>query len=190
MASFSRYHLLMPSPPVWTDVAQEIFGDALHPVARFSFSSQQISADHLTHLLTRSKLRERVVPIDAEIARQAIGQPDSMLDLADFDSAADFVERGFGYTVLDGSKMMGVAYSSLVCSHGIEVSVFVDEAYRQRGVATALCSRLLLDCLKLGLRPNWDAANRESVRLAEKLGYLYRATYDAYYHTKPDEDQK
>ena len=48
--------------------------------------------------------------------------------------------------------------------------VYVEERHRQRGVATALCSRLLLDCLALGLRPNWDAANAESVRLARKLG--------------------
>ena len=47
-------------------------------------------------------------------------------------------------------KMVGAAYSSLVCSQGIEVSVYVEERHRQRGVATALCSRLLLDCLALG----------------------------------------
>jgi hypothetical protein len=49
-------------------------------------------------------------------------------------------------------------------------------------VATALCSRLLLDCLALGLRPNWDAANAESVRLARKLGNAFVEAYDAYYH--------
>jgi L-amino acid N-acyltransferase YncA len=87
-----------------------------------------------------------------------------------------------GYTVLDGGEMMGAAYSSLVCSQGIAVSVYVEERRRQRGVATALCSRLLLDCLALGLRPNWDAANAESVRLARKLGNAFVEAYDAYYH--------
>lgn len=79
---------------------------------------------------------------------------------------------------------MGVAYSSLVCSQGIEVSIYVEEAYRRQGVATALGSRLLLECLTYNLRPNWDAANPESVKLAKKLGYLYLESYDAYYHTK------
>lgn len=48
---------------------------------------------------------------------------------------------------------MGVAYSSLVCSQGIEVSVYVEEAYRQQGVATTLGSRLLLECLRYNLVP-------------------------------------
>jgi L-amino acid N-acyltransferase YncA len=139
-------------------------------------------ADHLNQLLAGARFRDRVVPINLELASQAAGQPDSFLDLSDFDSAADFVDRGLGYAVLDGGKMVGAAYSSLVCSQGIEVSVYVEERRRQRGVATALCSRLLVDCLALGLRPNWDAANAESVRLARKLGYGFVETYDAYYH--------
>ena len=78
-------------------------------------------------------------------------------------------------------RKIGVAYSALVCSAGIEVSIYVDERYRQRGVATALASNLLIECLKQGLRPNWHAANRESYRLAKRLGYTFTETYDAFY---------
>lgn len=178
MASFPAYHLLMPSPAAWLRLAQEVFGEHLVALPRYSFSSAQLSAEHLSQLLASARLRDRVVPVSLELASQA----DSFLDLSDFDSAADFVERGLGYAVLDGGKLIGAAYSSLVCSQGIEVSVYVEERRRQRGVATALCSRLLLECLALGLRPNWDAANPESVRLARKLGYEFVETYDAYYH--------
>jgi L-amino acid N-acyltransferase YncA len=51
---------------------------------------------------------------------------------------------------------MGVAYSSLVCSRGVEVSIYVDECYRERGVGDALASRLLLECKRQGLRPDRD----------------------------------
>jgi GNAT superfamily N-acetyltransferase len=182
MASFPAYHLLMPSPAEWLELAQEIFGERLVSLPRYSFSSARLSAEHLGQLLSRSRFRDRIVPISLDLVVQAAGQPESFLDLSDFDSAADFVARGFGYTVLDGGEMIGAAYSSLVCSHGIEVSVYVEERRRQRGVATALCSRLLLDCLALGMRPNWDAANTESVRLARKLGYVFVEAYDAYFY--------
>jgi GNAT superfamily N-acetyltransferase len=184
MQSFPAYHLLMPSPVAWLELAQEIYGEHLKSFPRYSFSSTQLSPEHLTQLLARSPFRERIIPVSPDLAKQAAEQAESYLDLSDFDSIPDFIERGFGYTILDNGKMMGVAYSSLVCSQGIEVSVYVEEAYRQQGVATALCSRLLLTCLTHNLRPNWDAANPESVKLAKKLGYVYLESYDAYYHTK------
>lgn len=80
------------------------------------------------------------------------------------------------------SPPMGAAWSSLVCSNGIEVSIYIEEAYRQRGVATALASRLLLECLRNKLKPNWDAANPESFKLAKKLGVRFIEAYDAYFY--------
>jgi GNAT superfamily N-acetyltransferase len=184
MQGFPAYHILMPSPPAWIDLARELYGEHLKAFPRYSMSAAHLSADHLTQLWGGSSQRYRFLPLSLDLARQVAEQADSYLDLSDFDSVADFVERGLGYVALDQDKVMGVAYSSLVCSQGIEVSVFVDEAYRQRGVATALSSRLLLTCVQQGLRPNWDAANPESVKLAQKLGYVYLKTYEAYYHTR------
>jgi GNAT superfamily N-acetyltransferase len=160
-----------------------MYREHLQPFTRYSFSSTGLSAQHLQGVLDISPYRERIIPISAELAAQLANQPDSYLELSDFDSPQDFVERGLSFTILDQGKVMGVAYSSLVCSRGIEVSVFVDEPYRQQGVATALAGRLLLECLNLGLRPNWDAANPESCKLAQKLGYIFVETYNAYYHT-------
>jgi len=184
MQSFPAYHLLMPSPAAWLEIAQEIYGVHLKSFPRYSFSSTQLSPEHLTQLLERSPFRERIIPVSLDLAMEATERPEGYLDLSDFDSVSDFVERGFGYTLLADGKTVGVAYSSLVCSQGIEVSVYVEEAYRRQGAATALCSRLLLECLRHNLRPNWDAANPESIKLAQKLGYLYLESYDAYYHTK------
>lgn len=186
MQGLPAYHLLMPSPAPWLEVAQEIYGEHLQSFPRYSLSADPLSPERLASLLEHSPFRERVVPISLEVACQAAEQPESCLDLSDFDSAADFVERGLGYTMFDRERMMGVAYSSLVCSSAIEVSVYVEEPCRRQGVATALCSRLLLECLTHGLRPNWDAANPESVKLAKKLGYLYLESYDAYYHTEKE----
>ena len=183
MRAFPRYNLLMPSPPDWVDLAKEIFGQHLQPFTRYTFSAAGLSQEHLTALLQKSEYSARVVRIDAEVAEQMAVQEDGFLDLSDFDSVQDFTERGIGFTIRDGQKFMGVAYSSLVCSTGIEVSVFIDEPYRQKGVATAISSKLMLECLQRGLRPNWDAANPESCKLAERLGFSMIETYDSYYHT-------
>jgi GNAT superfamily N-acetyltransferase len=184
MKALPAYSLLMPSSAGWAELAREIYPETLEPFTRFRFSADSLSAPNLSQCLGESGYREQVIPITAEIARKLIQQPESYFEISEFDSVEDFLERGLGYTVLDDEKVMGVAYSSLVCSAGIEVSIFVEERYRRKGVATALASRLLVESLKRGLRPNWDAANGESYRLAKKLGYTFVEAYDAYYHTK------
>ena len=138
MERLPAFHLLMPSPDPWTALAQEIFGDDLKPFPRHSFTSADLSMDDLTKILAGSSFCDCVIPLTLDLVSQAAEQPDSFLDVSDFDSPADFIERSFGFTILDDEgKMTGVAYGSLVCSQGIEVSIFVEEPYRQQGVATA-----------------------------------------------------
>ena len=175
------HSLLMPSPAEWIAAAQKVFQDRLVPYTRYSFSPDQLSEAHLASLFDNSPYRDRVVPLEADQVARLVAQPESYLEIGDFDSPADFFERGVGFAALEGESVMGVAYSSLVCSRGIEVSIYVEERYRGRGVATALASRLLLDCKQRGMRPNWDAANPESCKLAKKLGYVFAEAYDAYY---------
>lgn len=182
MKKFPAYNLLMPSPDQWLEVARETFGDRLKPFTRYSFSAANLSEPHLAGLLEQSRHQTLITPLVVSLAEKLAGLPESYFEISDFDSALDFIQRGFGFAALDGEQLMGVAYTSLVYSSGIEVSIFIEERYRQQGVATALAARLLLECLRQGVRPNWDAANPESCKLALKLGYSFVGTYDAYYY--------
>jgi GNAT superfamily N-acetyltransferase len=184
LKAFPAHSLLMPSPPEWISAAQAIFAERLVAFTRYRFSAEGLTEEHLGELLENSPFRERIIPLDAaNLARSAL-QPASYLEIEAFDSPGDFLERGFGFAAVEGDREMGVAYSSLVCSRGIEVSIYVHERYRERGVATALASRLLLECKRRGMRPNWDAANAESCKLAKKLGYVFEETYEAYYYSE------
>jgi len=177
----SSYPLLMPSAPGWIDLAKEVHGEKLALFPRYSFSSQHLSLGHLDHLLANSPFKDAIKRIDTAAAGEALAIQDGVLDLSDFDSAEDFVERGTGFRLMDHDSVMGVAFSSLVCSKGIEVSIFVFPEHRRKGVALALGSKLLKWCLEHHMDPHWDAANPESCTLAEKLGYVQTETYNAYY---------
>jgi GNAT superfamily N-acetyltransferase len=183
MSSLPAYGLFMPSPREWREVAREIFGQNLQSFTRYSFDTTDLSIQHLEHVLEQSPHKNHLVPLDTELAAQLARRPASYLEISDFDSVQDFIERGLSFAISEDDQVVGVAYSSLVCSRGIEVSIYVEESYRQQGIATALASQLVLECLKKGLRPNWDAANPESCKLAQKLGFVFIETYDAYYHT-------
>ena len=183
IADFPAYNLLMPSSPGWADLARQQFGDGLKSNTRHSFSSDSLNAERLNQLLNDCSFEGEVMRIDTAVAHRLSSKKHLYFDLADFDSAEDFATRGLGFVAMVGEKPVGIAYSSLVCSQGIEVSIFVDEGFRRQGVATAVAVHLLLACLARGLHPNWDAANPESVRLATKLGYRSTGSYEAYFLT-------
>jgi len=175
------YRLLMPSAGEWIEVAKEIHDERLVPFPRFSFSSENLSLKHLDGLLDDSPHKDAIRRIDSAILTQLTGEPDSVVDIADFDSAEDFLKRGVGFSLMDSQSVKAVAYSSLVCSKGIEVSIFVFPEHRRNGMATALACKLLKWSLEYDMDPHWDAANKESCKLAEKLGYVQTGTYVAYY---------
>lgn len=149
-----------------------------------SYSSEHLSLEHLDRLLDGSQFREAIRRVDASLAARVQGGEWGFLDISAFESAQDFEARGIGFCVMASDTMLGVAYSSLVCSKGIEVSIVVSERHRQRGMATALACVLLKYCLQDHLDPHWDAANRPSCALAEKLGYVPSGTYRAHYLTE------
>jgi GNAT superfamily N-acetyltransferase len=171
------YSLIMPSGPGWETLADEHLGDRLEPTQRVSFAPDGLAPAHLDALVAASPDRERLQPLDAARVAALAGRPDGWLDLDGFMSPADFAARGFGYAVIDGEAVLGAAWTSLAWSRGIEVSVFVEPRHRRHGVATVVAAALVRDSLARGLRPSWDAANPESCRLAERLGYVHTGTY-------------
>ena len=179
LSAFPRFGLMMPSLSGWLEAARALHGSAWRVFPRYRFSADTLSRSHLTGMLAGSA--HHVSVLDPSATALLSAGPEPLLDLADFDSADDFLARSFGFAAFDGDRPMGLAYASLICSHSIEVSVFVDEPYRRRGLATAVSAALLLESLDRGLRPNWDAANRESCALAQKLGYTPAGTYEAGY---------
>ncbi len=179
--SLPPYTLFMPSPPEWVALAKETFGERLLPFDRYSFSPAQLSFDHLESLWQSFPDKTAIRRIDIALAERIRRDPDSMVPLTDFDSAEDFFERSIGFCMMKDGAMVGAACGSLACSRGIEVSIFVADEYRRQGVATALACRLLQYCLEHRMEPHWDAANPESCKLAEKLGYVYTGSYEAYY---------
>lgn len=184
MADLPAYNLLMPSTPGWVELARQQLGDTLQTNTRHSFSSDSLSASHLNLLLNNGSFQGEIVAIDTAVAHQLSTSSQLYFDLADFDSAQDFATRGLGFVALVDAQPVGIAYSSLVCSQGIEISIFVDEPHRRQGIATALGAHLLLACLQRGLHPNWDAANPESIKLATKLGYRSLGSYEAYFYAQ------
>ena len=181
VASLEPYAMLFPSADGWAELAKDVHGARLVEIPRYSFSSRQLRMEHLETMLRASEWCDKLVRVDSALATHLYRIPGHWFDLSDYESGEDFVARGLGYCLFEAGMPAAGGYSSLVCSRGIEVSIYVEPPYRRRGVAAALACALLIECLRAGMEPHWDAANVESCRLAEKLGYTATGEYRAWY---------
>ncbi|MCA9968998.1 MAG: GNAT family N-acetyltransferase [Anaerolineales bacterium] len=184
VAGIRPYSLIMNPPPAWHDLLRRRMGACLKAMPRYSFSSVGLDEAALRATWQGSPHAPAIRRIDGPLAEALWADKDSLVDMRAYASAADFVDRGLGYCLMDGTAVVGTAYASLVCSRAIEVSVVVLPPYRRQGAATALCAALLSDCLARHMDANWDAANPESCALARKLGYVDAGSYHAYYLTE------
>jgi len=96
------------------------------------------------------------------------------------DITEDFEHNGIGVCCLYNDELIGVCSSNIIYEDGIEVNVGTKEEYQRQGIATAMAAKLILRCLECGKKISWDAANLNSVKLAEKLGFEYDKPYDVY----------
>lgn len=97
-----------------------------------------------------------------------------------YDDYALYQKHGLGAVVLKDGKPVSGASSYSGYLGGIEVEIITREDHRRKGLAYACGAKLILECLKRGWYPSWDAQNKWSVSLAEKLGYHFDHAYTAY----------
>lgn len=99
---------------------------------------------------------------------------------SNFRSKAGFEALGRGFAVIKEGRIVSSATSYSRYREGIEVDVETSEQERRKGLALAVCAKLILSCLDEGLYPSWDAANIGSLHLAQKLGYEFDCEYASY----------
>jgi GNAT superfamily N-acetyltransferase len=175
------YQLFISMSAGWLESIRTRYGIRLQEMPRYQCSAENLSLDHIQQQFARFGHPECIRPIDLSLAQKLYAEQDHFIDLHMFDSAEDFIQRGIGHVYMEEETILAGAYSSLVCSRGIEVSVFVLDDHRRKGIATALSCALIQSSLARGLNPHWDAANPESIKLAQKLGYRFAGEYTAYY---------
>lgn len=96
---------------------------------------------------------------------------------AQFSDYGQYQSLGVGYVVYEGERVVSGASSYARYRDGIEIQIDTRHDHRHRGLAYACAARLILECLDRGWYPSWDAHNKASLALAEKLGYHFAGEY-------------
>lgn len=87
---------------------------------------------------------------------------------------------GLGCVILKDGQIVSGASSYSSYKEGIEIEIDTHIDHRRKGLALVCGAKLILECLKRNLYPSWDAQNKGSVALAEKLGYHFDHAYPVY----------
>lgn len=123
-------------------------------------------------------------PIDGALYDACRATPQMEDLVSSFRNKEEYLRLGRGFVILKNGMIVSGSSSYTRYRAGIEIEVDTVEEERGKHLATAASANLILSCLKDGLYPSWDAQNKISLRLAEKLGYRFSHAYTAYAFTR------
>ena len=174
--------IMVPQNNDWAKLIELCYGDKANKIIRYATKKESGVFD--------------TEQLEKAVANLPVGYELKMMEEPEYDMcqnngwAADLVSQykdysmykklGMGVVVLKDGELVAGASSYSTYDKGIEIEIDTREDHRRKGLAYVCGAKLILECLKKDLYPSWDAQNKWSVALAEKLGYSFSHEYVAY----------
>lgn len=175
--------ILVPGHTGWSDLIVDTLGGQAVPFTRYATRRMPETFDrHKLFSFTKAVPKGfMITPIDKEMYITLLEREWSRDLCGCFVDESDFLRQGLGFVVIQGGLPVAGAASYAVCEGGIEIEIDTHPDFRRLGLAAACGAKLILESLKRGVYPNWDAHDSRSLALAEKLGYQLDYPYAAYW---------
>lgn len=174
--------IMIPQSEEWAALIEACYRERAQKVMRYAIKKEPdvFSREKLQEIVEGLSHEYELRLMDEELFLWCKGQEWCEDWVSQYEDYEEYRKKGLGVVILkDGVPVSGASsYSSY--RDGIEIQIDTEKAYRRKGLASVSGAALILECLKKGLYPSWDAQNKESVILAEKLGYHYDHDYVAY----------
>lgn len=182
LAAQAAAPIVIPRNEEWGKIIEAVFGERVEKALRYAIKKEPdvFNSDRLNEYIKSLPKAFALRPLDKEIydcVHHENWSKDFCAQFADYD---DYRKRGLGFVVTYQGRPVSGASSYTVYNGGIEIEIDTKSEFRQRGLAAACGARLILECLKRGLYPSWDAHDLRSVALAQKLGYHMDYPYTVY----------
>lgn len=174
--------IMVPQNEVWAELIEVCLKEKVKKVVRYAIRKEpdifdkaalQRAVDTLPKEYTIQMMDEKLFWHCKEIAwcRDWVSQ------YPDYET---YCRHGLGAVILKENEPVSGASSYSGYLGGIEIEIDTKEEYRRKGLAYVCGAKLILACLERNWYPSWDAQNKWSVALAEKLGYHFDHEYIAY----------
>ncbi len=176
-----NFMIMVPQNEAWHNAILHFYGSRATIVSRYATKKEP-------DIFDKEKLKQAVSTLPKECDLCIIDEPLYKLcksqtwstDLvSQFPNYKSYHQLGFGIVMRKGQTILSGASSYSRYRGGIEIEIDTNPEYRRNGFAYICGAKLILECLERNLYPSWDAHNKHSLSLAEKLGYHYSHTYAA-----------
>lgn len=174
--------IMVPQNEIWAELIEKCYGDKAKKVVRYAIKKEK-------NIFDTEKLGQAILNLPDGYELKMIEEAEYHM-CRNSDWAKDLVSQyedyvtykvlGLGVVALKDGELVSGASSYSTYREGIEIEIDTRKDQRRKGLAYACGAKLILECLKKGLYPSWDAQNKWSVALAEKLGYHFSHEYAAY----------
>ena len=183
----SREFVIMVPPmdetgEAWAKEIEAAYGECCKRVERYAIKKEPgiFDKEKPKQIVASLDPAYEVKLIDEDVFRQTREEEWSKDFTSQYADYEEYHKRGLGVAVVYQGRLVAGASSYTVYRDGIEIEIGTKEEYRRRGFAAVCGAKIILECMDRGLYPSWDAQNKWSVALAEKLGYHFDRTYPAY----------
>lgn len=176
------FMILVPQNQEWAELIVNCYGEKAKKTMRYAIKKEPDVFDI-------RKLQKAVETLPVEYTLKMIDR-DLFYWCREKDWCNDWVAQyrdyemyekyGMGAVILKGNQPVSGASSYSGYQGGIEIQIDTKPEYRRQGLAFICGAKLILECLKRGWYPSWDAQNPWSAELAKKLGYHLDREYLAY----------
>lgn len=174
--------IMVPQNANWAELIEKCYGDKAKKVTRYAIKKEMDIFDVEKLWQAVDSLQSGYELKKMEEAEYNMCKTNGWANdlVSQYKDYRAYKNLGLGIVVLKDGELVAGASSYSRYDKGIEIEIDTRENYRRKGLAYACGAKLILECLENGLYPSWDAQNKWSVALAEKLGYHFSHEYIAY----------
>lgn len=174
--------IMVPQNDEWAKLIEMYYGEKAKKITRYAIKKESDIFDiekleQVTLSLPEGYELKLLEEAEYHMCRNNEWSKDLVSQYKDYDM---YKELGLGVVAMNDGEIVAGASSYSRYKKGIEIEIDTREDHRRKGLAYACGAKLIMECLKRDLYPSWDAQNKWSVALAEKLGYQFSYEYTAY----------
>lgn len=176
-----NFMIMVPQNERWQTTITQFYEERTKIVSRYATKKEPdiFNKEKLEKVVASLPHQYNLCMIDEQLYQMCKAEAWSADLVSQFSDYENYRSLGIGIVICKDNIIVSGASSYSRYQAGIEIQIDTKEEYRRKGFAYVCGAKLILECLKRNLYPSWDAQNKGSAALAEKLGYHYSHTYNA-----------